>query len=271
MKKEYMPLYKAIKLAHEGGRLYKGMDLKLNQLEDYKKQMDATLKKISKKQTIYMVESCAGNCYLTLYLAWFYNKEFPGILSFTCIERNGRLMEEAESTAKKLGINNIHFISSNVEDVKFKNNIHVVYSLHACDLATDYTIALGVNLKAKAILSVSCCQHTIHKSIKGHPLTRITQYGVYKEIMASMLGDTLRSELLIYKGYKSDIFAFTGIKNSGRNIMLRGALTPISESKKKEAINSFNFLSTMFKTKPELYNLITIKSNKKDYVFKNAS
>lgn len=271
MKKEYMPLYKAIKLAHEGGRLYKGMDLKLKQLEDYKKQMDSTIKKISKKQTIYMVESCAGNCYLTLYLAWFYNKEYPGVFDFTCIERNGRLMDEAKVSAKNLGLDNIKFISSNVEDVKFENDVQVVYSLHACDLATDYTIALGINLKARAILSVSCCQHTIHKSIKGHPLTRITQHGVYKEMMAAMLGDTLRSELLTYKGYKTDIFAFTGIKNSGRNVMLRGSLTPINEVKKREAINSFHFLSSMFKTKPELYNLITVEDKDKVVELRSVS
>lgn len=271
MKKEYMSLYKAIKLAHEGERLYKGMDLKLKQLEDYKKQMDATIKKISKKQTIYMVESCAGNCYLTLYLAWFYSREYPGVFDFTCVERNGRLMEEANDTAKKLGLNNITFISSNVEDVCFENSVHVVYSLHACDLATDYTLALGVKLNARAILSVSCCQHTIHRNMKGHPLTRITQYGVYKEMIASMIGDTLRSELLTYKGYKSDIFAFTGIKNSGRNVMLRGIFTPISECKKQESLSSFNFLSSMFNTKPELCNLIDLKQSEASIVYKDAS
>lgn len=249
-------LYRAIKLGHEGNKLYSGRDLKLQQLKDYKKQMDAILKKVSKKQVIQLVESCAGNCFVSFYLAWHYREEFGSGIHFTCIERNERLMIEARETAKILGLENMTFLASNVEDVKFETPIHIVFSLHACDLATDYTLALGALNKARYILSVSCCQHTLHKKIKGHPLTSMTRHSVYKEQLTAMLGDTLRAELLITKGYKTDIFAFTSFKNSGKNIMLRATLTPMSERKIIEAKENYESLKSLFKGVPELQALI---------------
>lgn len=254
-------LYKAIKLSHEGNKLYAGRDLKLNQLQDYKKQMDAVLKKISKKQTINLVESCAGNCFVSFYLAWHYREEYPKTIKFTCIERNERLMEEAKETAKELGLENMRFIASNVEDVEFEEAVHVVYSLHACDMATDYTLYLGAKSNARYVLSVSCCQHTMHKRIKGHPLTSMTRHGVYKDLVAAMIGDTMRAELMTEKGYKTDIFAFTSVKNTGKNVMLRACLTPTSHKKKQEATEKYEALKLLFKAEPELGKLLNDEEN----------
>lgn len=249
-------LYKTIKLGHQGGSLYPGRDLKLNQLQDYKVQMDAVLRKVSKKQVIHLVESCAGNCYLSFYLAWMYKETFSGKIIFTCIERNERLMEEARKTAEELGLQNMSFIAADVHEVFFREEVHIVYSLHACDLATDATIALGVLNNARYILSVSCCQHTMHKKIKGHPLTAMTQHGVYKEMLASMVGDSMRGSLIALWGYKANIFAFTANKNTGRNIMLRGERTQVSGKQREEAYNHYENFRMLFKTRPALEELL---------------
>ena len=205
-------LYKAIKLHHEGGECYKGRDLKLRQLKDYKIQMDAVLSKLSKKQTLHLVESCSGNCYLTFYLAWHYREIYKDRIKYTCIERNSRLITEAQKTAQLLGLENIEFISANVEDILFTEKVHIVYSLHACDSATDATIALGVNCSARYIMSVSCCQHRMHKKLKGHQLTALTRHGVYKEQLSHMIADSMRACYIARFCYESDIFAFTSTK-----------------------------------------------------------
>ena len=263
--KDVNRLYKAIKLEHEGGNFYPGRDLKLNQLQDYKKQMDAVLRKVSKKQIIHIVESCAGNCFVSFYLAWMYREEFPENIRFTCIERNERLMKEAKETAYELGLDNMSFISANVEEVHFTSPVHIVFSLHACDLATDATIALGVLNNARYILSVSCCQHTIHKKIKGHPLTAMTRHGIFKEQLAGMIGDTMRASLLTQCGYDADIFAFTANKNTGRNIMLRAKRTPVSPKKQEEACYQYEHFRMLFKTQPALQYMLKMNENVKTY------
>ncbi|MGL1892722.1 MAG: SAM-dependent methyltransferase [Spirochaetaceae bacterium] len=256
MIKNIESLYKAIKLGHSGNKLYAGRSLKLKQLQDYKKQMDSILKKITKKSTIHLVESCAGNCFVSFYLAWFYQDEFPGIIKFTCIEQNERLMSEAKETAMKLGLDNMSFITSDVNKVDFKNSVSVVFSLHACDMATDYTIALGIKTNARYILSVSCCQFTAQNRLKPKTLSSATRHSVYKEQLTAILADSLRTEFLIKYGFKTDIFAFTSVKNSGKNIMLRAMSTPLSEKKKQDSLVSYNLLKSYFKNIPVIESLL---------------
>lgn len=256
MKKNIDTLYKAIKLGHSENKLYAERALKLKQLQDYKKQMDSVLRNITKKNSIHLVESCAGNCFVSFYLAWFYQEEFPGIIKFTCIEQNERLMLEAKKTAEGLGLNNMDFIASDVNEVELKEPISIIFSLHACDVATDYTIALGIKNKARYILSVSCCQFTVQKSFKSKQLASVTRHSVYKEQISSILADSLRAELLTSHGYKTDIFTFTSVKNSGKNIMLRAMFTPINEKRKLDSEANYRLLKSYFKRIPVLETLL---------------
>ena len=65
--------------------------------------------------------------------------------------------------------------------------------------AVFINVALGVKCKARYILSVSCCQHTMHRKIKGHPLTAITRHGVFKEQLAHMTSHLSDSLALLKK------------------------------------------------------------------------
>lgn len=257
---ELNTLYNKIKLGNQQGKLYFGRDLKLRQLEDYKRQMDAVLRKISKKNKIHLVESCAGNCYLTFYLAWHYHQEFPGVIRFSCIDRNERLINEAEQTAKDLGIDNIDFYVGNVEDIRLSTTAQVVYSLHACDTATDATLALGIQNDARYILSVSCCQFSARKKLKGHPLTGITEFAVFKERLSEMAADSMRAHLLTQFGYRPDLFVFTAPKNTGKNVMLRAERTPLGPKKIEHAQKEYSRIRDLLGFEPELGRTVTIES-----------
>lgn len=268
MKEDINKLYKAIKLAPEGKGFYKGRDLKLRQLQDYKKMVDAVLKKISAKQEIHIVESCSGNCFLSFYLAWHYRERH---IRFTCIEQRADLMDDAKGTAAALGLNNMSFIASRVERAVIAGPVHVVCSLHACDVATDYTLALGVREKARYILSVSCCQHTMHNNIRASLLKSLTRHRVYKEQMAAMLGDSMRGELLTALGFKTDIFAFTSVKNTGRNILLRAERAPVCEAHREEAQNQYEILKKLFRAEPLLNTLLEEPLQRKEIPVKKVS
>lgn len=249
-------LYRMIKLTGPSGNFYKGRDLKLQQLQDYKKQMDAVLNKISKKKQVHLVESCAGNCFLTFYLAWHYRREFPGRVRFSCVDRNGRLIEEARNTAAELGMDEIRFYTADVGEVALSEPAQVVYSLHACDTATDATVALGIAQHAKYILSVSCCQFTARKRMRGRSLSGMTEFAIFKERMTEMAADAMRGQLLTVYGYKPDIFAFTAPRNTGKNIMLRAERIPASNARSVRARERYADLKRLTGLEPELVNLL---------------
>lgn len=166
-------------------------------------------------------------------------------------------MEEAKKTAQKLNLDNISFVTADVLTYTHEIKPDIVYSLHACNTATDGTIYLGLKADARYILSVSCCQHTIKKQLKGHPLTAITKHGVYKDRLTDIIGDTLRALLIEQYNYKSDIFAFTAIKNTGKNIMLRATKIPNQNNRLKQAEEQYKHLQNIFHIEPQLQKLLS--------------
>ena len=42
----------------------------------------------------------------------------------------------------------------------------LVFSLHACNNATDYSLEKALSLDAKAILAVPCCHHEFFEKIQ---------------------------------------------------------------------------------------------------------
>jgi hypothetical protein len=100
-------------------------------------------------------------------------------------------------------------------------SVDAVYSLHACDSATDKTLFLGIRSRARAIFSVSCCQHTVKKQLRSHPYTGITKHSVFKDKITYMVADSLRALLVEMQGYEAGIFEFSSSRYTDKNIMIR--------------------------------------------------
>ncbi len=151
----------------------------------------------------------------------------------------------------------MEFICDDIFNVDFKIKPDVIYSLHACDTATDMTIAKGILEDAKYIITVSCCQHTIRNRIKKHPLTSITRHSVYKERLVDMLTDSMRTLLLERKGYKVKIFEYVISRETPKNIMLRAVkVGTLSNKNYEKAIEDYRKLQNMFNVQPKLGDYI---------------
>jgi hypothetical protein len=156
------------------------------------------------------------------------------------------LMEKNWQRAKKLGFERMFFHACDIADYTHEGRPDMVYSLYACDSATDKTLFLGVKTNAKNVLSVSCCQHSIIKKLKGHHYTGITRHQVFKSKLAYMVGDSLRAILLEMQGYQVDIIEFASSRYTDKNIMLRA---------KKGQTNNIDKLSEQYRTLQETFNI----------------
>ena len=146
------------------------------------------------------------------------------------VDNNPDLINKCNNTAKELGFEYMEFHHADIQAFKPDEDIDIVYSLHACDSATDQTIAKGVMVKAKYIFSVSCCQHTNRKKMVRQPLKSISRYQPYKERLVDMIGDSMRALLLEHVGYGVRIFEFVAAEQTPKNIMLRA----VNHSVKKQ-------------------------------------
>ena len=245
-------LFTRIGLADANGNEYNERQNKCSQLYDYFLVIKAVLRKLSTKRTLTLLDCACGRSYLSFYLNYVLQEMGQNNLHFIGVDTNGELIEKCRHAASVLEFSNMEFVHSSVMDCHVGDNIDIVYSLHACDTATDQTILKGIMTNARYILSVSCCQQFTKRQMKQHPLGSITRHARYKERMVDMVSDSLRALLLEACGYKVDVFEFTSAKNTPKNIILRAEKMNMSDGKRIGALEKYIELADVFHVQPAL-------------------
>jgi hypothetical protein len=106
---------------------------------------------------------------------------------------------------------------------------YIVIALHACDTATDDSIAWAVKNSAKVIMLAPCCHHDLQAQVDlvPEPWSLLTRHGVVSERLIDLMTDSLRAQILKLLGYRVDIVEFIGGEHTPRNIMIRAVKTGV--------------------------------------------
>jgi SAM-dependent methyltransferase len=249
-------IFREIGLYNPNAQFYAERAHKHQQVFAYIIQIKAAFSKLSTKRPIVLLDCGCGKSYLS-FILYEYCKTIlerePRIIG---IDNNADLICKCKKTAEELKFKNMEFYNSSIEAFNTNKAVDIVYSLHACDTATDQTIAKGVLLDAKYIFSVSCCQHTNRHNMQKHPLQCITRHQPYKERLADMAGDSMRALILEHLGYGVKLFEFTAAEYTPKNIMLRAIKNTVKRQDQETAKDNYNKLVAMFNFSPALYFLI---------------
>lgn len=232
--KELEKLYKNIGFMNPAGSNYKERVCKNSQVNDYLTHIISAIKKLSTKKEIVLMDCACGRSYLSFVVYYYCQEILKRNIRIIGVDKNADLILKCRNTAYDMGFKNVLFYCGDIIEFKPDMTPDIVYCLHACDTATDMTVAKGIIENAKYILTVSCCQHTAMKQIKQHPLTSITRFKPYKERIVEMVSDSMRALLLEQQGYNVDIFEFTTSRNTAKNIMVRavkGSRNSVKEEK----------------------------------------
>ncbi len=216
-KEELDLFFKSIRLKNTSEDQYN----KIEQILAFLNIIHSQIRKLSYKRRLIFVDSGAGNSYLSFLVYYYYSKIDKRDVRIHCIDRNVQLMNNCRNKAKELGFGNMVFHGCSISEFIMDNKADLVYSLHACDTATDQALYLGLKLGARDILSVSCCQHTFNKGLRSHPYTGITKHKVFKDRLVYMIADSLRVLLMESEGYKTDVIEFVSSRYTDKNIMIR--------------------------------------------------
>jgi trans-aconitate methyltransferase len=249
-------LFREIGLYSPADQFYKARTRKHQQILAYIPQINNVFNKLSTKRPVVLLDCCCGKSYLSFVLYEYCTAMLKRKIKIIGVDSNSDLIAKCNNSAKELGFTNMQFYQANVGEFRPDEKVDVVYSLHACDHATDYTIAQGIKLDVQYIFSVSCCQHTNRERMSSHPLTSISRFRPYKERLADMVGDTMRALLLENLGYGVDIFEFVASIQTPKNIMLRAIRNSAKNQERSEAIVRYKQLVNMFNFMPELANLL---------------
>ena len=214
-------LFQALKLKSNTGESGKNKTEKIEQILAYLEIIHSEIRKYSKQRPLVFIDGCAGNCYLSFLVYYYYTEIEERPITIHCVDKNEKLMNNSKLLAQHLGFADMQFHACDILDYNLHSKVELVYSLHACDSATDKTLYLGMENKAASILSVTCCQHSLKKNFRNSRYRGITKHSVFKDRMLYMVGDSLRALLLEMGGYKADIFEFTSSRYTDKNIMIR--------------------------------------------------
>lgn len=249
-------IFKEIGLYDPSGKFYKGRDHKHRQVLAYLEQIRTAMSKLSQKRPIVMVDCGCGKSYLSFIIYEYCTNVLNRKVRIIGLDNNEELIKQCQDSAKQLDFDGMEFYATDVGNFKLGEPVDILYSLHACNTATDQMIAKGVEFQATYIFSVSCCQHRNRELISKHPLTSVTRFHDYKERLVDMLGDTMRALLLEHLGYGVNLYEFIAAEYTPKNIMLRAIKNKAKKIQRESALEEYKKLTEMFHFVPALEEMI---------------
>ena len=217
----------------EDGKVFKKSYDKFRQINKYLEFIDETIKELKNKKYIdthiKAVDFGCRKSYLTFALHYYLKNIQNMTFEVIGLDLKKDVIEHCNQIAKDLNMENIEFLTGDIKDFNKLKNVDLIFSLHACNNATDYSLLKGLELDAKAILAVPCCQHEFNQKMSQNKKSEfftfenpIGKHGILLEKFASLATDAFRALSLELCGYKTQVMEFIDMEHTPKNILIRG-------------------------------------------------
>jgi SAM-dependent methyltransferase len=171
-------------------------------------------------KTMHVVDFGSGKGYLTFAIhEWL--RQVKGVQAqVTGVELRPDMVRLCNEAIARLQIEGLRIEEGDVRSYQ-PGALNVMIALHACDVATDYAIHLGVRAGAEIIMCSPCCHSQLRAQLLSpHPIRPILQHGVHLDQEAEMVTDGLRALLLEASGYDTKVFEFISLEHTNQNKMI---------------------------------------------------
>ena len=213
---------------HDGHKRIKPSKMdKYRQVEEFLRLLKPTLdNEVGAQSEISIVDLGCGHAYLTFAVQEYLNNATQKVKVLGVDERE-ESKRHNDQIANSLGAD-AQFLVSKIADTPAQA-VDIAIALHACDTATDDSIAWAVKNSAKVIMLAPCCHHDLQAQVDivPEPWSLLTRHGVVSERLIDLMTDSLRAQILKLLGYRVDIVEFIGGEHTPRNIMIRAVKTGV--------------------------------------------
>ncbi|WP_439867989.1 class I SAM-dependent methyltransferase [Pseudomonas syringae] len=171
-------------------------------------------------QPIKVADFGSGKGYLTFAIHDYLCNTLQAQGQVTGVELREDMVSLCNEAAAKLDHPGLAFAQGDVRTVA-PSALDVMIALHACDIATDYAIHMGIRSGASIIMCSPCCHKQIRLQIQSPTLLKpMLQYGLHMGQQAEMVTDSLRALLLEACGYETKVFEFISLEHTNKNKMI---------------------------------------------------
>ncbi len=134
-----------------------------------------------------------------------------------------RLGNEAVS---RHGLQGLRFEQGDVRE-REDMRLEVMVALHACDIATDYAMHVGLRSGARIIMCAPCCHKEVRPQMRTPAALRpLLQHGIHLGQEAEMVTDSVRALLLELMGYDTQVIEFIALEHTSKNKMVLAVKRP---------------------------------------------
>lgn len=203
-------------------KLVPAMSRKWKQINKFVEVFDRALSQTGLKQkpAVHIADFGSGKAYLTFAVHDYLTHQLGLDAKVTGVELRQELVDLCNGVACDLNLQGIGFEQGDVKHFQAKG-IDVMIALHACDIATDYAIHMGIRTGASMIMCSPCCHKQLRPQLISPPLLQpMLKHGIHAGEQAEMLTDSLRALLLEAYGYDTQVFEFISLEHTSKNKMI---------------------------------------------------
>ena len=217
------------------GRVTKNRYDKFRQINRYLEFIEDVCEELPKDKTLRIIDFGCGKSYLTFAMYYYLHELQKRDIEVTGLDLKTDVIQHCNQLAEKLNYEHLHFEHGDISTYEGADNVDMVVTLHACDVATDYALEKAVKWGASVIMAVPCCQHEVNKQIKCDVLQPVLKYGLIKERMSALITDALRANLLEQQGYETQILEFIDMEHTPKNLLIRAVRRKGMQPRKKKS------------------------------------
>jgi hypothetical protein len=221
-------------------QLVPAMSRKWKQINKFIEVMSAAMKSspLAERPEVHVADFGSGKGYLTFAMHDWLRSQGKAA-HVTGVELREDMVRLCSAAAARHGLAGLSFDQGDVRSYT-PARLDVMIALHACDIATDHAIHLGLRAGASIIMCSPCCHKQIRPQMQTPPLLRpMLQHGIHLGQEAEMVTDSLRALLLEVQGYETQVFEFVALEHTSKNKMIlavrkSGAALAAAEKRRPE-------------------------------------
>ena len=216
-------------ISDKGGRVHDKKQGKFRQINRFLEHIEDVYCELPEKDELLIYDLCCGKSYLSFAVYHYFTEIKKRNIKMLGVDLKSDVIEWCSGTARELGYGNMTFISDDIRNTP-RDDVDMVISLHACDIATDIVLDTAVSLGAKIILSTPCCHRYLRGKIKSQDLKFVTDYPHISNKLCEAITDSLRLEWLKAEGYSVCALELTDPDDTPKNTLLRAIKRSLSRA-----------------------------------------
>ena len=211
-------------VSDQNGRVYDKKQAKYRQINRFLELIRDVESNLPAEGTLNVADLCCGKSYLSFAVYHYFTAIRGRSVRMVGVDMKAEVMAECDAIARNLGMEGLSFVCGDVTRYEFPEGaqVHMVISLHACDIATDIVLDKATEWGAKVILSTPCCHHDLNRRLNSPALSFVAEHSMLRQKLCDAATDALRLKKLEANGYDVTALELIDPEETPKNIMLRG-------------------------------------------------